>query len=288
MYQSLLCYLFESGSNFAFESSNRTVDLARHLRHSFPKHNVSFEYISSRFLVREVSRTDPDWSQLPREINGDFAVFVNDLDMWIESTKNAKLILLNTGAWWSDHLIERKNIKLLSQQENGQITPLQTHNALKMAIQTVSNHFDQLEYEKIGVFMLGPPVFHYFRQKSFKIDTNFKFPGENYAFSSFYYDVESPAWNRTGDCTWIDRPLRDTRFFPPHDERIDIIQTYFKESKLKGVLRVSESLVSRADAHVGLRPDGVMDCSHFCIPGIPDTWNEMLFAEILRKTLNLG
>lgn len=25
------------------------------------------------------------------------------------------------------------------------------------------------------------------------------------------------------------------------------------------------------------------DCSHWCLPGVPDFWNELLFAEMLRK-----
>lgn len=25
------------------------------------------------------------------------------------------------------------------------------------------------------------------------------------------------------------------------------------------------------------------DCSHWCLPGVPDTWNEMLYAELLVK-----
>lgn len=25
------------------------------------------------------------------------------------------------------------------------------------------------------------------------------------------------------------------------------------------------------------------DCSHWCLPGVPDSWNELLYAELLRK-----
>lgn len=25
------------------------------------------------------------------------------------------------------------------------------------------------------------------------------------------------------------------------------------------------------------------DCSHWCLPGVPDAWNEMLYAELLVK-----
>ncbi len=30
-------------------------------------------------------------------------------------------------------------------------------------------------------------------------------------------------------------------------------------------------------------PLGFQDCSHWCLPGVPDAWNELLFAELLVK-----
>lgn len=36
----------------------------------------------------------------------------------------------------------------------------------------------------------------------------------------------------------------------------------------------------RSDAHVGTWSDNptVPDCSHWCLPGVPDAWNEILFS----------
>lgn len=28
--------------------------------------------------------------------------------------------------------------------------------------------------------------------------------------------------------------------------------------------------------------EGVQDCSHWCLPGVPDTWNELLYTSLLR------
>lgn len=27
----------------------------------------------------------------------------------------------------------------------------------------------------------------------------------------------------------------------------------------------------------------VQDCSHWCLPGVPDTWNELLYASLLQS-----
>lgn len=28
---------------------------------------------------------------------------------------------------------------------------------------------------------------------------------------------------------------------------------------------------------------GGMDCTHWCLAGVPDTWNQLLYAELLRS-----
>jgi hypothetical protein len=31
----------------------------------------------------------------------------------------------------------------------------------------------------------------------------------------------------------------------------------------------------------GTPPDAPEDCSHWCLPGVPDAWNELLYAHLL-------
>jgi hypothetical protein len=46
----------------------------------------------------------------------------------------------------------------------------------------------------------------------------------------------------------------------------------------------------RAEAHIskygGGKPRATQDCLHWCLPGIPDTWNEILFSQILSALQN--
>jgi len=51
------------------------------------------------------------------------------------------------------------------------------------------------------------------------------------------------------------------------------------------VLNVTTLSAYRSDAHVGRWSDmpSVPDCSHWCLPGVPDMWNELLFASLLMK-----
>lgn len=51
------------------------------------------------------------------------------------------------------------------------------------------------------------------------------------------------------------------------------------------VLHVTPMGAFRSDAHVGTWSDNpsVPDCSHWCLPGVPDTWNEILLSMMLSK-----
>lgn len=37
-------------------------------------------------------------------------------------------------------------------------------------------------------------------------------------------------------------------------------------------------------------PSSIQDCSHWCLPGVPDTWNELLYYGLLfrQRTVSVG
>lgn len=49
------------------------------------------------------------------------------------------------------------------------------------------------------------------------------------------------------------------------------------------VLQITMLSAYRSDAHVGFWSDSptVPDCSHWCLPGLPDIWNEILLSHLL-------
>lgn len=48
------------------------------------------------------------------------------------------------------------------------------------------------------------------------------------------------------------------------------------------VLHVTSMSASRSDAHVGNWSDNpsIQDCSHWCLPGVPDIWNEIILSQL--------
>lgn len=62
--------------------------------------------------------------------------------------------------------------------------------------------------------------------------------------------------------------------------------------ELVDVLNVTEMTAQRKDGHLsvfylgassGPAPLHRQDCSHWCLPGVPDAWNELLYYLILKR-----
>lgn len=51
------------------------------------------------------------------------------------------------------------------------------------------------------------------------------------------------------------------------------------------VLHVTSMSAFRSDAHVGNWSDNpiTQDCSHWCLPGVPDMWNEIILFQLFTE-----
>lgn len=67
-------------------------------------------------------------------------------------------------------------------------------------------------------------------------------------------------------------------------EFADIISEVVTKMRLPAiVLNVTSMGALRGDAHIGnwSHPAAIFDCSHWCLPGVPDAWNELLLSYFL-------
>lgn len=59
--------------------------------------------------------------------------------------------------------------------------------------------------------------------------------------------------------------------------------------KIVNILNVTYMTEFRKDGHPsshrepGTPANAPQDCSHWCLPGVPDTWNQLLYAQLLAK-----
>lgn len=105
-------------------------------------------------------------------------------------------------------------------------------------------------------------------------------------------------WNSGGQCDSETEPIKDEKYIRLNEyiPMLDMV-----ERVLKGMnspvfyLNITKMSDFRKDAHPSVyrkqklteeerrSPLKYQDCSHWCLPGVPDTWNEIVYAQLLKK-----
>ncbi|MFS7934334.1 putative PC-Esterase [Helianthus anomalus] len=122
-------------------------------------------------------------------------------------------------------------------------------------------------------------------------------------FSTFNIEVfivfcldSGGQWNSGGACDHETEPIKNTTYLTPYPDKMVVLEKVFKGMKT-GVtyLNVTRLTDFRKDGHPSIyrkqhytaeeqkSPLHYQDCSHWCLPGVPDAWNEILYAELLVK-----
>ncbi|RVW55092.1 Protein trichome birefringence-like 16 [Vitis vinifera] len=93
---------------------------------------------------------------------------------------------------------------------------------------------------------------------------------------------QNGEWNTGGSCDSI-TPLTGGSEVGEEESRDPVIANAVKGTKIK-LLDITAISQLRDEAHISRysikATEGVWDCLHWCLPGIPDTWNELLVAQI--------
>lgn len=105
--------------------------------------------------------------------------------------------------------------------------------------------------------------------------------------SVFIRTFESSHWSgkNRNSCKVTQHPSSRTRGRDRSPISDTIIKVVKKMTVPVTLLHVTPMGAFRSDAHVGTWNDNpsVPDCSHWCLPGVPDTWNEILLSFLLSK-----
>lgn len=109
-------------------------------------------------------------------------------------------------------------------------------------------------------------------------------------------------WKTGGACHMENLPeLRDSlsssKTWPKLNIATQLLASRSNQPKLRdiSVLNITAMSSRRKDGHLSLYylgptagPASIhrQDCSHWCLPGVPDSWNELLFALLLKHDLS--
>ncbi|KAG5630169.1 hypothetical protein H5410_001886 [Solanum commersonii] len=265
MWESMVCLLRNSveDKNRVFEVSGRE-DFKKEGAYSFifADYNCSIEFVRSTFLVQEWEI--PDGNGSTKE-----TLRLDLVERSCDKYKGADVLVFNTGHWWTH---EKTSEGKGYYQEGGHVYgELNVVEAFRKAMITWARWIEaNVDPQKTDVFFRGYSVSHF----------------------------SGGEWYAGGKCDSDTEPLQDEKdlspsLYPPIMGMLEDVIKWMKSP----VYYLNVTIMSdfRKDGHPSVyrKPNMTdeerrttlryQDCSHWCLPGVPDTWNELLYAQLLMK-----
>lgn len=100
-------------------------------------------------------------------------------------------------------------------------------------------------------------------------------------------------WNSGGNCDGETRPITNETQLAPYPWMMRTLESVIAEMITPVLyLNITKMTDYRKDGHPSIfrQPEAsrsnemVQDCSHWCLPGVPDSWNELLYATLLTSS----
>ncbi|GMJ01860.1 TRICHOME BIREFRINGENCE-LIKE 10 [Hibiscus trionum] len=269
-WESLLCMLASVVDNKDSIYEVNGNPITKHkgfLVFKFKEYNCTVEYYRSPFLVLQ-SRPPPGSPQ-----NIKTTLKLDQMDWNSIRWKDADFLVLNTAHWWN----YEKTVKAgCFFQEGRKIkTEMTVEHAYQRSLETVMQWIqNEVNTSKTRV---------YFR-----------------TFAPVHF--RGGDWRTGGSCHLETLPELGTSSVPTETWELleivkDVLSAHSNSSnRIKlDMLNVTQMTATRKDGHASLyylgpkespAPIHRQDCSHWCLPGVPDAWNELFYAVFLKHSID--
>ncbi|XP_074295557.1 protein trichome berefringence-like 7 isoform X2 [Silene latifolia] len=254
-WESLICLLMigVKDKTSVYEVKGRNITkTARHLVVRFHSFNFSIEFYRSVFLVQPGMAT----KHAPKRVKS--TLVLDKLDDISQEWVDSDVLIFNSGHWWVPSKLFTTGcyFQLADSLKLGMSIDM----AYKTALSTWASWMDaSINSTRTRVF---------FR-----------------TFEPSHWSNESSAYCNV---TRFPTPETENSYESPFTN--SVLNMVMNMKTPVTVLRITSMTASRSDAHVGNWSDRkvVPDCSHWCLPGVPDIWNEILLSYLFpNKDLQL-
>ncbi|KAI7757755.1 hypothetical protein M8C21_001689, partial [Ambrosia artemisiifolia] len=263
MWESLICILRNSVKDLSkvYEASGRhNFRSEPSFSFVFEDYNCTVELFVAPFIVRESVTNDKNGTKketLRLDLIGTSA----------DRYKTADILVFNTGHWWTHEKTAKG--KDYYQEGSHVYSQLSSLEAFRKAMTTWGRWVDaNINPSKTLVFFRGYSASHF----------------------------RGGQWNSGGQCDSESEPIKNTTYLSPYPDKMIVLEKVLRGMKTRvSYLNITRSTDFRKDGHPSIYRKNhyseqekrsslrFQDCSHWCLPGVPDSWNEMFYAELLAK-----
>ncbi|KAL3353487.1 hypothetical protein AABB24_018287 [Solanum stoloniferum] len=244
-WESLICLLMtgvqDKGSVYEV-NGNKITKLIRFLGVRFSSFNFTVEFYRSVFLVQHT------WSSKYGIKRVRSTLTLDKLDDISDEWINADVLIFNSGQWWVPGKLF--GVGCYFQVNSTLRIGMSIQMAFRTALETWSSWIDT------------------------KINPN--------RTRVFFRTFEPSHWSNLTQrmCNVTNQPLSETNGQESSSFSDAVLEVAHSMKVPVNVLHITPMSAYRKDAHVGLWSDNpsLSDCSHWCLPGLPDLWNEMIFS----------
>ncbi|XP_057723092.1 protein trichome birefringence-like 5 [Arachis stenosperma] len=263
-FESILCMLREGlqDKTKMYEIHGYKITKGRgYFVFKFEDYNCTVEFVRSHFLVREGVRVKAQGGSNP-------TLSIDRIDKTFRRWKKADILVFNTGHWWT-HGKTARGVNYY--KEGDQLYPkFDAVEAYRRAIKTWAKWIDHnINPKKQIVYYRG--------------------------YSSAHF--RGGDWDSGGSCNGEIEPVLSGSILDNYPLKMKIVEEAIKGMKFPvTLLNVTRMTNFRKDGHPSVYGRNVtglkrvstrrQDCSHWCLPGVPDAWNELIYTNLVLQQAN--